>query len=50
VTLVDDLIKMLGAERRGILETRRTAHLALRRLMLRRSWFGRLGLRLGFVA
>jgi len=50
VTLVNDLVKMLGAERRGILQTRRAAHLALRRMMLRRSWFGRLGLRLGVVA
>jgi hypothetical protein len=50
VTLVNSLAKMLGAEQRGILQTRRAAHLALRRMMLRRSWFGRLGLRLGFVA
>jgi hypothetical protein len=49
VTLVKNLAKMLGAEQRGILQTRRAAHLALRRMMIRRSWFGRLGLRLGVV-
>jgi hypothetical protein len=50
VTLLDSFMKMHDAERRGILLTRQAAHLALRRMMIRRSWFGRLGLRLGFVA
>jgi hypothetical protein len=48
MTLLDNFMKMQDAERRGILRTRQAAHLALRRMMFRRSWFGRLGLRLGF--
>ena len=50
MTLLDNFMKMQDAERRGILRTRQAAHLALRRMMFRRSWFGRLGLRLGVVA
>jgi hypothetical protein len=42
--------KIHDADRGGILRTRRAAHLGLRRMMIRRSWFGRLGLRLGLVA
>ena len=47
MTLLDSFMKMQDAERRGILRTRQ-AHLALRRMMFRRSWLGSLGLRLGF--
>ena len=43
-------VKMHDAERSGILVRRKAAYLGLRRMMLRRSWFGRLGLRLGLVA
>ena len=48
--LLDRFLKMHDAEKRGILGTRRTAYLGLRRMMLRRSLFGRLGLRVGLVA
>jgi hypothetical protein len=50
MTMLEIFVKMHDAERRGILRTRKAAHLGLRRMMIRRSWFGRLGLRLGFVA
>jgi hypothetical protein len=49
MTMMNVFTKIDDAERRGILETRRAALASLRRMMLRRSWLGRLGLRIGFA-
>jgi hypothetical protein len=50
VTLKSSLAKIQDAERRGVLQARRSRYRALRQLMIPRSWFGRLCLRFGLVA
>ena len=50
MTILAHFEKMHDAERSGLLRMRRAAHRGLRRIMIRRSWFGRLGLRLGLIA